>query len=73
MRKRKTDAEAFIEHIKTLIKNLLINNVNYTNRYYYKLNFAIDELIKDTKERGRWVLEQIEQTKHLIGVEEEDE
>jgi hypothetical protein len=60
--------EIFLNGIKTLLKNLLITNVNYTNGYYAR-GFTwntINELITDTQERAGYILERIEQTEHLV-------
>lgn len=58
--------EIFLEHITTLINNLLIKNINYDNGYYHKEGKYISDVIGDTKERAIYILEEIENTKHLI-------
>jgi hypothetical protein len=65
------NSEIFLEHITTLLKNLLIKNVNYENSYYANQYGKPFELIKDTQERASYILGEIEETKHLI--EEEDD
>jgi hypothetical protein len=63
-RKPLQNEELFLENLVTIINNLLINNINYKNRYY--LNKNICDLIDDTKERAQFILDKIKQTKHLI-------
>jgi hypothetical protein len=59
-----TPEQVFLENIIRTITNLLINNPNYTNTYYHgKCAF---EVITDTQERARHILDKIEQIKHLI-------
>lgn len=68
-RKPLNPSEEFLDHIVTMIKNLLMDNVNYTNGYYHGLKFphnGIDEMIRDTKDRAKHILDHIEATKHLI-------
>lgn len=62
MRVTKDPEIIFLENIKALIRNLLIENPNYKNGYYAKGN----NYIEDTKERARYILERIEQTEHLV-------
>ena len=67
--------QVFLNRINKLVKNLLIDNPNYTNRYYYQdrgLFGGIHELINDTKERAGYILREIDAVKHLIGLEEDN-
>jgi hypothetical protein len=58
--------EIFLEHISTLIRNLLVTNVNYTNGHYVRTSNY--DVIVDTKERANYILEEMERTKHLINL-----
>jgi hypothetical protein len=62
--------EIFLESIKTLIKNLLINNPNYKNNYYFQNSHSDTyntlKLIDETKERSQYILEKISDWEHLI-------
>lgn len=69
-RKAPTSEWIFYHHIKSLIKNLLVTNVNYSNKYFMDEHYTIFNLKKDTIERANYVLEEIEKTKHLIGLED---
>ena len=62
MRKQQEPEQIFYEHIKTLIRNLLINNKNYSTGYYQ----SVFDLKNDTIERAKYVLEEMEKTKHLV-------
>lgn len=63
-------ADVFLDHLKTMVKNLLINNSNYTTGYYYDLQktrgIGLDEMIRDTKDRANHILEYIEMADHLV-------
>ena len=68
--------EIFYNDIKTLIENLLINNKNYRNDYYYdkyRGTFDYSKLLDDIKESSEYILERMEREKHLIGLGEDDE
>ena len=58
--------QVFYSHTATLIKNLFIDNVNYTNGYYSRLSYF--ELISQFKEKARYILETMEDEKHLINL-----
>ena len=61
--------EVFLSNIKNKIKGLLINNLNYTNGYYYSKQIRgipLEELIRDIKEKANYILEEIDKTEHLI-------
>lgn len=60
--------QLFLKEIKTLINNLLIENPNYKNNYYFQESDASNtlKLLKDTKERASYVLERIKQIEHLV-------
>lgn len=57
----------FVKHLTSLITNVLINNKNYVNQYYRRE--GVSALIADNKRFGEYLLEEIEGTKHLIGLE----
>lgn len=59
-----TPKKIFLDKIKLLINNLLINNHNYRGIYFRDL--SKHDLLEDTKIRAKYILEEIEQTKHLI-------
>lgn len=59
-----TPEKLFINRISTLIRNLLINNPNYEGKYGAERSKF--DLLQDTKERANYILEEIENTKHLI-------
>lgn len=67
IRNKRKDEEVFYDHIEALIKNLLVTNINYKNGYY--ANKSTFDVIADTQERGEYILGQLEQTKHLIGID----
>ena len=61
---KKTHEEIFYDYIYSLVINLFIDNKNYNNGYY--LDKSNRELINDVKERGEYILDVMEHTKHLI-------
>lgn len=64
MRKHKKPEDIFLDDITKLIKNFFIDNVNYNNGYYNnKSNY---DVINDTKERAKYILDRIERIKHLV-------
>ena len=63
-RKGPSNSEVFLIHITSLINNLLIENVNYTNGFYERDRMA--DLLVDTKERAGYILREVERTKHLV-------
>jgi len=58
--------KVFLDNVMNLVKNMFVDNPNYTNGYYLKDEGSVSDLIADTQERGRYALEEIEKTKHLI-------
>lgn len=72
MRKHPENWEVFYNHIATLIKNLFIKNINYTNGYYPYNYEGVTKLLKDTQERGDYILEEMERTKHLIDITDKE-
>jgi len=67
--KRKEEAqgkEVFLTLIKTLINNLLINNVNYENSYFRSEYYTKYDLLKDTTKRAHLILKCIENNEHLL-------
>ena len=67
---RLSPEKIFLDAVSKTIKNLLINNPNYTNNYYDKKNAW--DVIRDTKERASFILEKIEEIKHLIIPDDDD-
>lgn len=74
MRKRLSNEDIFLKAVKSLIKNLLIDNPNYKSDYYYKPNGSgmIPCLVDDTKERGNHILKEINDMEHLLLDEDDD-
>jgi len=68
MSRKQNPEQVFLQHIKVLIRNLLINNKNYRNGYYATGFGGHDyiELLNDTKERAKYILDEIEKTEHLL-------
>ena len=61
---RLSPEEIFLKDIRTLINNLLINNVNYTNGYYgFNDTYKV---IKDTQDRAKYILDRIDAIDHLV-------
>lgn len=60
--------DIFLKDIKTLINNLLIDNPNFKNDYYFTKSGRDDtvRLINDTKYRAKYILERINTIEHLI-------
>ncbi len=67
-KKTTTPEDVFLKDIKDLVRNLLIDNPNYDNGHYYKDTtvFNTIQLIKDTKERAKYILERIDALEHLV-------
>ena len=67
-RKRPEPEEVFLNSIKQMVRNLLINNPNYTNDEYFKNTGVLDtlKLIKDTKNRAEHILQKIDDWEHLV-------
>lgn len=59
-----TPKRIFLDRIKLLINNLLIDNHNYKGNYF--MDSSKYDLLEDTKERAKYIIEEIERTKHLI-------
>ncbi len=64
MRKRHEPEDIFLDCVKKMITNLLINNPNYENDHYGSCDAA--RIIIDTKKRSRLILEKIDDWTHLI-------
>lgn len=62
--------DIFLQKIKSMIKNLLVENKNYTNNFYLNNGRRYDyfALLDDTKERASYILQTIEDMEHLIKV-----
>ena len=59
MRKKTSPEKLFLDRIKMLITNLLIDNINYKNSFR-------GDFKADTIERAKYILEEIEKTEHLF-------
>jgi len=70
-RSRLSPEDIFLKDIKSLINNLLIDNPNYKNDYYFKESDTMNtlKLIKDTKDRAEYILERIDKIDHLVKME----
>ncbi len=70
-RSRLSPEDIFLKDIKSLINNLLIDNPNYNNDYYFEESDTRNtlKLIKDTKERAKFILERIDNIDHLVKME----
>jgi len=68
MRKRLKAEEVFYNNLVTLIKNTLINDPNFINtiqkQSYYEKNGMLHYGL--FKEKAKYILEEIENMKHLI-------
>jgi len=51
----------FYKDIESLIKNLLIQNINYSNGYFHNPNYSKYDLLKDTKDRAEYILQRLNQ------------
>lgn len=66
MRKPIIPEQLFYDNISKLIKNLFIKNVNFKNGYYNgKSQYEFE---KDIKEMAQYILDEMEQQKHLINI-----
>ena len=70
-RSRLSPEDIFLKDIKSLINNFFIDNPNYNNDYYFKESDTMNtlKLIKDTKERAKYILERIDNIDHLVKME----
>lgn len=69
MRKSQEPQELFIDNINTLINNFFIDNINWRSGYYYKMSMSeIKDVIKG---QAKYLLEFIDNTRHLVGDERE--
>ncbi len=68
MKNRPTPEEIFLNDVRSLIKNLLIDNPNYKGDYYFQESDIMNtlKLMKDTKERAAYILERIDRIEHLV-------
>ena len=69
MKNRPSPEDIFLNDVKSLIQNLLINNPNYKSDYY-SWNHETRRVVNDTKERATYMLERIDSIKHLVKYEE---
>jgi hypothetical protein len=67
-RPNKTNEEIFYDEIRSLVKNLFVDNKNFSSAYY--LDKTSSELKSDVMSNGKLVLEKIEGLKHLLDIEE---
>lgn len=59
--------DIFYNRIYRLIDNLLIKNKNYDNSFYRGNSmYPTTSLLEDTKERAKYILEEMENMKHLL-------
>jgi len=63
-RKQDLPEQVFLTSIKKLIRNMLIDNPNYTSTHYN--NKSVYHVIEDTKERAEYILERIDEIDHLV-------
>ena len=70
-RSRLSPEDIFLKDIKSLINNFFIDNPNYNNDYYFKESDTMNtlKLIKDTKDRAKYILERIDNIDHLVKME----
>jgi len=64
MRRDIEPEDIFLDSVKSMIKNMLIENPNYKTDYYYKDNGG--DLLEDTKERAKYILAKIDEWEHLV-------
>lgn len=70
-----SNEEVFYNDICSLITNLLIDNKNYYNSVYKTNSYnclyyseEVKQLIRDTQSRARFILERLNNSKHLINL-----
>lgn len=70
-RSRLSPEDIFLKDIKSLINNFFVDNPNYNNDYYFKESDTMNtlRLIKDTKDRAKYILERIDNIDHLVKME----
>ncbi len=68
---RMSPEDIFLKEIKSLINNFFIDNPNYDTDYYFKESETMNtlKLIKDTKERAKYILERIDNIDHLVKIQ----
>jgi len=69
-RKPKVPTSSYLEqlkHIRALVNNTIVDNKNYENGYYH--NQSKHELLHDTKERGKYILELLDD--YIVGEQDE--
>ena len=64
MRKKPSAEEVFYDRVHRLIKNLIVDNVNNHNNYFCEQSKT--EFRDDVRERGKYILEELERMKHMI-------
>jgi len=55
--------DVFFNSVASMIKEILIDNVNYKTGHYHETGNC---MISDTKARAQWVLDKMDDWKHLI-------
>lgn len=73
MRKRQTPEEIFLDSVKNMVNNFFINNPNFSNGYYHNEGMYKSDIIKDVNRSAKYLLDRIEDMKHLIIYEEDGE
>jgi hypothetical protein len=69
MRKEPCHEQIFYDHIQRLIKNLFIESPNLINDYFYAS--SIFDMRSDMRVKATHILQELEKTKHLIGLNNE--
>lgn len=67
-RKAQDPQQLFLDTIKNLIKNLLVENINYKNNYYFDASGRYDyyKFREDTINRAKYILNRIDEMEHLV-------
>jgi len=73
MRKRQTPEEIFLDQVNSMVKNFFIDNPNFKSGYYYGDNILKSDIIKDVNSSAKYMLEKIEEMKHLIIYDDEQD
>ena len=72
-RKRQTPEQIFLDSVNNMVRNFFIKNPNFSNGYYYDEGMMKSDIIKDVNRSAEYILEKIEDMKHLIIYEEDEE
>lgn len=72
MKNERNYEQIFYNKVQNMIKNLLIDNPNYKNGYYTadgcESSHMKGDLLKETKEKAQYILEEMHAIKHLINL-----